>query len=84
MEQVPLSAFYDLSSWSAPIMENLNGAGWSSVQLAKRHLEAARRLGDLTQFAAELRSQVRTAHRLWSVDCPELYTCLRCAHVHGV
>eukprot|EP01048_Picozoa_sp_COSAG05_P000330 COSAG05_NODE_8_length_40675_cov_148.837539_39_plen_76_part_00 len=30
---VPLSSFYDLSAWSAPIMENTPG-GWSSAPFA--------------------------------------------------
>jgi hypothetical protein len=58
---VPLSAFYDLSAWSAPLMENTPG-GWSSAPLAETlpALRHARAL-NLTAKVAELRLQPAAA-----------------------
>ena len=52
--------FYDLSAWSAPLMENVGG-GWSSDELAPDTLTTARTL-NLTAVVEELRRTGAVAH----------------------
>ena len=60
---VPLSRFYDLSGWSAPIMQNTPG-GWSSATLPDHQLLPV----NLSTVVSRLQAQKRATSPAAAVD----------------